>query len=334
MSEFKKVNFLKLFILCSLFFQILPSEVCSEAIITSFESLKISQELAEKIIATLPSKPKNIDILSGFTNSNYLITCESGEKFILRVFNSKYHSNTRQFECKNQNFAHEIGIAPKMTRVADSIAIISFIPSSRPLSINKDTLPKFAHTIAKLHYSSLYFDNGFDFIDEIKKLLQRCVESQCINLADEFFIKKALEKYKLNCERLKILYTPCHNDLHLDNFIITQDAVKIIDWEDSGKNDPAWDVAYFLLTSFVPENLWSLFFESYLAHLPRKDETFIERVNFYSPYVLIDVALSIKVRLIDQKISSIEGESLVNQCLDGAKALLNNNENPLFIQAK
>lgn len=54
----------------------------------------------------------------------------------------------------------------------------------------------------------------------------------------EWAIMRKLQKY---ADMDKIKHTMCHNDINIDNVLVTDSTLDIIDWEFAGYNDPAYD---------------------------------------------------------------------------------------------
>jgi len=64
-------------------------------------------------------------------------------------------------------------------------------------------------------------------------------------------------------KKLNISVVPCHNDPNPSNFLLTNQGLMLIDWEYSGNNDPAWDLAYLSIASKLNSHQDSLLLKFY-----------------------------------------------------------------------
>lgn len=66
--------------------------------------------------------------------------------------------------------------------------------------------------------------------------------------------------------------TSTHCDVHPGNLFYSKGEFKIIDFEDSGQDDPLIDVAMAAITHLQSQTAEALLFETYLGHLPSQEE--------------------------------------------------------------
>lgn len=273
-----------------------------------FYSLFIPREVQEciafplKVVeAKIQSKIEKIEPLGGFTNQNYLCTTQSGHSFVIKILNAKLtDSAQRKNEKINQMRAWQIDLAPKIELIGEQLAIIDYIAPIKEVLIDEQTLAQCAKVIAQLHYSGLHFEGEFDFIKAV---------------GENVFVRQLQE--------LKIpMKVACHNDLHLSNIIVGSEGMRLIDWEDSAMNDPAWDISYFFVVSFIPENLWPIFLETYCSFMPQKDPLFLDRIKIYRPFVLTKIALFFK---------SIGNQELENLCMQSAQGIFSDEGYQTFL---
>lgn len=257
------------------------------------------------------AKVKKVERLGGLANKNYLVHFENGEKRVIKLFRQ---IGQREQERNNQNQAWRLHLAPKMELINDQMALVDYVSDSGEIDIDEQSLSLCGELIAKLHSSELKFDRQFDFC-QIQMI--RIQNEKNITSAEREFVLQAIEEFRSLAPALSSLsLAPSHNDLHKANILIGKAGAQLIDWEDSAMNDPAWDIAYFLVSCHVSEELWSHFLKTYLRSIPAEDTKFIQRVKLYRPFVLIDIALSLKILNIE------EVNHLVNFCMDTAREIL------------
>lgn len=68
----------------------------------------------------------------------------------------------------------------------------------------------------------------------------------------EWSIMRKLQKY---ADMDGVKHTMCHNDINIDNVLVTDTTLDIIDWEFAGYNDPAYDLD-------VLSQVWSMMWMS------------------------------------------------------------------------
>jgi thiamine kinase-like enzyme len=98
------------------------------------------------------------------------------------------------------------------------------------------------------------------------------------------FLEEGLEKVKSAHQVV------CHCDLSHHNFLLDEyDELYLVDWDQTKIADPAYDIAFILLT-YVPSDIWNEWLEVYNNSYDRE---LIQRVKWY--VILIDlIAISNK----------------------------------------
>ena len=73
----------------------------------------------------------------------------------------------------------------------------------------------------------------------------------------------AINYLENNLPEDKIEYTPCHTDLHKDNWLLSDKGkLFLVDWEHAILGDPAIDIS-FILYRYIPQNMWGKWLEIY-----------------------------------------------------------------------
>ncbi|GEK28275.1 phosphotransferase [Furfurilactobacillus siliginis] len=239
----------------------------TEARDTTFPKIKVNEQneqikLAQQTIVDVLKLPitavKNVAYAGGMTNTNYSaqVQLESDgtwEECFIRIpgkgtgklINRKTEQpNAKQASELNFNvptvYMDDSGI--KITKTISGALTLS--PRSMRLSTN---YRQAAQLLKRVHTSSMTFSNTFSFTDEWHRY-----EQAVIDLKQPFFkhydiVRLQVLKALTRLDQLGIEQRPCHNDLVPENFIKgNNNQLYLIDWEYSGLNDPAWDLAALL----------------------------------------------------------------------------------------
>ncbi|MGX7112419.1 phosphotransferase family protein [Gemella cuniculi] len=76
-------------------------------------------------------------------------------------------------------------------------------------------------------------------------------------------IINALNYLENNLPEQNIEYTPCHTDLHKDNWLLSDKGkLFLVDWEHSILGDPAIDIS-FILYKYIPQKEWNEWLKIY-----------------------------------------------------------------------
>lgn len=210
--------------------------------------------LARQALAAIPAFAADaqsalITPLKGLTNQVFRIEAESGS-YALRLPGPGTASIIdRRVEEINGRAAAEVGIAPEMLYFgADGVMITQFIEgetlSPSRFSDNPTALERAADALRRLHNDCAAFAREFRVFDIMENytiiLMQRGPP-----LADNQLESIRLTQEVREVIRLKPVQTkPCHCDPTGANLIDNGKRMWLIDWEYSGMNDPAWDLAY------------------------------------------------------------------------------------------
>jgi len=224
--------------------------------------------------------------LGGLTNRNFKLVV-GGESLVLRLpGKGTGRFINRSTERANQEAAARAGFTPHSIYFdgRTGVKITPFLHEARaldPESAREDVnIETVACLLSRFHRSGLRFVNDFDPFR-----LSRTYERVARGRFGKFYrgfesIKKrvfALERplASLGCERVA-----CHNDLVPENLLRTPEGMTLIDWEYSGMNDPAWDLASFILESGLSNDGEDRFLRVYKGSAALSDR-FRLRVDSY-----------------------------------------------------
>ena len=228
---------------------------------------KLARDTIEEI---LPGEPvEEVQFAGGMTNTNYFVKT-SGGRYILRLPGRMTESMiNRENEKRNAQIASDMGFnctllycnaetGVKLSRYIDGAETLT--PRTARLEENITLAADILH---RLHHSGIVWENRLDVFEESLKYEGLLGSAR---MYDGFEEVKALVygKAKPRLEALGPEDLPCHNDLVAANLVKNSEGrLYLIDWEYSGQNDPAFDLAaLFLENDFTPEDE-ELFFHYY-----------------------------------------------------------------------
>ena len=228
---------------------------------------KLARDTIEEI---LPDEPvEEVQFAGGMTNTNYFVKT-SGGRYILRLPGRMTESMiNRENEKRNAQIASDMGFnctllycnaetGVKLSRYIDGAETLT--PRTARLEENITLAADILH---RLHHSGIVWENRLDVFEESLKYEGLLGSAR---MYDGFEEVKALVygKAKPRLEALGPEDLPCHNDLVAANLVKNSEGrLYLIDWEYSGQNDPAFDLAaLFLENDFTPEDE-ELFFHYY-----------------------------------------------------------------------
>lgn len=209
-------------------------------------------------------------VCGGMTNTNFYVRTGKGE-YILRVPGAGTSVMiNRHSERKNAVLGQQLGInVPTLYfNEKTGVKITSYIPGAETLNGKtaqwEGNIRKTTELLRRLHTSDIVMENSFSVQREYEKYKAQVeaaggVQYPGFEEMDAFFyhLMERLETIGLDSR-------PCHNDLVPENFIKDENGrIYLIDWEYSGKNDPAWDLAAHLLEVKFTRETSILFLENY-----------------------------------------------------------------------
>jgi thiamine kinase-like enzyme len=161
----------------------------------------------------------------------------------------------------------EIGITPKIIYVEENIIIQEFINGDYPTSDwIADNYDKFAKLIYKYHSDKklkdilkkrISSDSEAPFTTFLKEV--RDWEKQIDGFSNDERAKNHLEKLVASRPKdISDLAMPIHADPNICNFILKDNKIYSVDWDDIQLSDPLRDIGQFAW-NYIPENKWELF---------------------------------------------------------------------------
>src|SRR5207237_1751382 len=241
----------------------------------------------------------------GLTNENYLVECE-GRRYVMRLPGkaTELLSIDRANEVYNTKAAATTGIGPKvLEHVAGLDAmVLEFIPgatmSAKTLQ-SKQMAARMAQSFHRLHAAPRFLQD-FNMFRLIETYLG-IVDEHEVAIPDGYRdwlptvaeIERAVSTGALPP-------APCHNDLLCENFIDDGTALRIVDYELSGNNDPCFDLGNTAQEAIFDDDLRAALCDAYFG---REDPQQLARMNLFA--LLSDVgwtrwgAIHAKIATID-----------------------------------
>ena len=192
-------------------------------------------------------KPTVSQLSGGLTNENYLVEAD-GQKYVMRIpgQSTELLSIDRANEVFNTKAAATTGIGP---RVLEHIAgldalVLEFIPGQTmsAASLQSQEMPsRMAASFRRLHASPRFLKdfNMFRLIEDYLRIVDEHGVTIPAGYRDRLPAIAGIEKA---VERGALPAVSCHNDLLCENFIDDGGALRIVDYELSGNNDPCFDL--------------------------------------------------------------------------------------------
>ena len=247
-----------------------------------------------------------ITVLSGgLTNENYLV--EVGhEKYVMRLpgQSTELLSIDRANEVYNTKAAASTGIGPKvLEHVAGvDVMVLEFI-AGPTMSAKTLQSPRMAARIAqsfhRLHAAPRFLQD-FNMFRLIEYYLA-IVGERGVTIPSDYRdwlptvgdIERAVSVHAL-------AQAPCHNDLLCGNFIDDGSALRIVDYELSGNNDPCFDLGNTAQEAEFDQDLRAALCESYFGKVDKRQ---LARMNLFA--LMSDVGWTLW-GAIQAKISAVD----------------------------
>jgi thiamine kinase-like enzyme len=220
----------------------------------------------------------------GLTNENYLV--ESGEdRYVMRLpgQSTELLSIDRENEVFNTKAAASTGIGPRVLEHVPGIdvMVLEFIPgqtmSARTLQ-TREMAARMALSFHRLHNAPRFLHdfNMFRLIEDYLGIVDR---HQVTIPEDYREWLPEVTRIELAVAADAIRPVPCHNDLLCENFIDDGKALRIVDYELSGNNDPCFDLGNTAQEAEFDQELRAALCESYFGHVDARQ---LARMNLFA----------------------------------------------------
>ena len=232
----------------------------------------LDQEFTTEVCHRLLPEWKDLDIQiiqlsGGITNKLFRIQSEKGD-YTVRIYGDKTDLFiNRDCEAHTIQEMARVGVASNMIKYMPEIGvtIVEFIGDSIVLTNEHFQDPSFHSKIVapirKIHASGVRLKQIFNPLVEVMKMsaILKRLDAQY----EEFDISGTIQRLIKLSSIINLPeseYTPCHNDLLADNFILINDDARdryaepmyIIDWEYAGMAPKYYDMADMFQEILVP----------------------------------------------------------------------------------
>jgi len=210
-----------------------------------------------------------IELRGGITNKLFRVRSEKGD-YTVRIYGDKTDLFiNRDYEAHTIQKMAEVGVASNLIKYMPEIGvtIVEFIGDSIVLTndhfVDPSLHSKIVAPIRKIHTSGVRLKKIFNPLVEVMKM------SAILKGLDaeyrEFDIAGTIQRLIKLSSIINLPeseYTPCHNDLLADNFILINDDARdryaepmyIIDWEYGGMAPKYYDIADMFQEILVPRD--------------------------------------------------------------------------------
>jgi thiamine kinase-like enzyme len=191
-------------------------------------------------------------LAGGLTNTNYKVTTPEG-RYVVRIAgrDTGLLAIDRENEAHNTIAAADAGVgAPVVAFLPEHDALVLGFLDGEVMDADKlrrgDRLESIAAACRRLH-GGRRFQHDFDMF-EIQRGYVHVVEENGFRLPDRYAEFEPAVRELERAMRVRSEETvPCNNDLLAENFIEVDGAMRLIDYEYSGNNEPAFELG----------NIWS-----------------------------------------------------------------------------
>jgi thiamine kinase-like enzyme len=150
-----------------------------------------------------------------------------------------------RLEIQNTIRAGRIGVGPAVLYVIGDTMVLEYVDGvtlSQDDVRRPEMIPRLAAACRRLHAGPAAFEGDFSIFRKAEELFGRCREHDLPvpdGYADHLPVLHAIERAM---DRVPLPAVPCHNDLLPENFIDDGRDVRIVDYQLSGMNDPAFEL--------------------------------------------------------------------------------------------
>src|SRR6266849_7232153 len=195
-------------------------------------------------------KGKKVDVSplsGGLTNENYLVEAD-GARYVIRIpgQSTELLAIDRANEVHNTVAAAATGIGPKIFEFVreGNLMVLEFIdgPTMSATTLQSEEMAaRMAASFRRLHAAPRFLQD-FNMFRLIKKYLA-IVETHDVTIPRDYRDRlPTVAEIERAVAAGSLASVPCHNDLLCENFLDDGAALRIVDYELSGNNDPCFDL--------------------------------------------------------------------------------------------
>jgi thiamine kinase-like enzyme len=249
--------------------------------------------------------PKVSQLSGGLTNENYLVEVD-GQKYVMRLpgQSTELLAIDRANEVFNTKAAATTGIGPGVLEHIPGLdaLVLEFIPGKTMSAATLQSRPmasRMAGSFRRLHASPRFLKdfNMFRLIEEYLRI----VAEHGVTIPEGYRDRlPTVARIEEAVARRSLPAVPCHNDLLCENFIDDGEALRIVDYELSGNNDPCFDLGNTAQEAEFDQDLRAALCAAYFG---REDPQHLARMNLFA--LMSDVGWTLW-GAIQAKISAVD----------------------------
>lgn len=186
--------------------------------------------------------------LKGGLSHRVLLVEAGGRRYVMRVLDPAVSAAglgvPARLEIHNTIRAARGGVGPQVLHVTDDTMVLEYI-EGRTLGQEDvrrpEMIPRLAAACRRLH-AGPRFAGEFSIFRKAEELYARCRRHD-LSVPDGYADRlPVLADIERAVDRMPLPAVPCHNDLLPENFIDDGRDVRIVDFQLSGMNDPAFEL--------------------------------------------------------------------------------------------
>jgi thiamine kinase-like enzyme len=243
-----------------------------------------AEEAAARVALWRGQEPKVSQLSGGLTNENYLVE-SGGQKYVMRIpgQSTELLAINRANEVHNTKAAATTGIGPRVLEHVPGldVLVLEFIAgptmSAKTLQ-SKEMAARMAASFRRLHGSPRFLED-FNMFRLIEYYLGIVDQHQVTIPEDYREWLPAVARIERAVAGGALPSVPCHNDLLCENFIDDGSALRIVDYELSGNNDPCFDLGNTAQEAEFDQELRAALCAAYLG---RDDARQLARMNLFA----------------------------------------------------
>ncbi len=207
--------------------------------------------ITEKCVEVFNVKKEEIKVvkrlMGGMSNYTYIIEI-SGKLYTFRIPGKKGEKFVnRTVEKHNIELVKDLGLNNKTVyfEVESGYKIAEYIEGTPLHELNPlKELEAASIVLHKIHESGLKSDYDYDPLGRLK-LYESYLDEYDFNHSKRYLeLKEKFLSYKeLYMDNSRLVLS--HGDSQVSNFVVTDDGLRLMDWEFTGNNDPYYDIACF-----------------------------------------------------------------------------------------
>ena len=241
-------------------------------------------EAVRRVSLWNPREAKVSQLSGGLTNENYLVEA-AGKRYVLRVpgQSTELLSIDRANEVFNTKAAASTGIGPHVLEHIPGldVLVLEFIsgPTMSAKTLQSEAMAaRMAESFLRLHDAPRFLQD-FNMFRLIEYYLG-IVDEHRIPIPDGYRDRlPAVDEIERAVGAAALPTVPCHNDLLCENFIDDGSALRIVDYELSGNNDPCFDLGNTAQEAEFGQDLRAALCAAYFG---REDGRQLARMNLFA----------------------------------------------------